>query len=84
MELMEKNMQALFAQLGEACDDVGIAQFIERNGNLSGGTCLHEAAFWSPSQAMFLRDATSLDAAWSPVVDALNAQLHRTPGLVTV
>jgi hypothetical protein len=83
MELMEKNMQALFAQLGEACDDVGIARFIERNGSLSGGTCLHEAAFWSPSQASFLRDAILLDAAWSPVVDALNAKLHRTPGAVT-
>jgi hypothetical protein len=80
MELIEKSMSTLFAQLGEASDEVGIAAFIEMHGSLSGGTHLHEAAFWSTSQASFLREALLADAAWAPVVDELNAKLHRAPG----
>jgi hypothetical protein len=80
MELIEKNMSTLFAQLGEASDEAGIAHFIALHGSLSGGTHLHEAAFWSASQASFLREALVLDAAWAPVVDELNAKLHRSPG----
>jgi hypothetical protein len=79
MELIEKSMGSLFAQLGEASDDAGIAHFIARHGGLAGGTHLHDAPCWSPSQASFLREAVALDGAWSPVVDELNANLHRTP-----
>ena len=76
MELIETCMPTLFAQLGEASDDHGIARFIELHGKLAGGTHLHEADFWSPSQASFLREAIVLDSAWSQVVDELNATLH--------
>ena len=76
MELIEKNMSSLFKQLGELHDDVGIANFIALHGCLSGDTHLHEAVFWSVSQANFLREALVQDAAWAPVVDALNATLH--------
>ena len=76
MELLEPTMQSLFAQLGEANDADSIARFIERHGHLRGHTKLHEAPFWSPSQAAFLRDAIVQDANWAPVVDALNAGLH--------
>lgn len=76
MELMETNMHSLFAQLGEANDDAAIARFIARNGHLPGGTPLHEASFWSPSQAAFLRDAMLQDSTWAPVVDELNTKLH--------
>lgn len=79
MELMEKNMSALFAQLGEASDDTSIALFIELHGTLTGVTQLHEAPCWTASQASFLREALLLDAAWAPVVDELNTRLHRTP-----
>jgi hypothetical protein len=79
MDLIEKNMSNLFAQLGEASDDAGIAHFIALHGRLSGGTHLHEAAFWSASQASFLREAMLQDAAWAPVVDELNAKLHCLP-----
>jgi hypothetical protein len=81
MELIEKSMSTLFAQLGEASDEDGIALFIERHATLSGGTLLHEATCWSTSQASFLREAILHDAAWAPVVDELNAKLHRVPGL---
>lgn len=79
MDLMEKNMSNLFAQLGEASDEAGIAQFIATHRTLSGDTHLHEAPFWSPSQASFLREAMALDGAWAPVVDELNARLHCPP-----
>jgi hypothetical protein len=76
MELLATNMRSLFAQLGEPNDDASIARFIEQHGNLTGGTCLHEANFWSPTQAAFLREAVQQDAAWATVVDTLNAKLH--------
>jgi hypothetical protein len=82
MELMEKCMTSLFEQLGEASDAVGIARFIELHGGLCGGTQLHEAVFWSASQASFLREARVQDAAWSHVVDELNVTLHAMPGAV--
>jgi hypothetical protein len=78
MDLMEKNMSSLFAQLGESHEEADIAHFIARHQGLPGDTHLHEAAFWSPSQAGFLREALLQDAAWAPVVDDLNAQLHAT------
>ncbi len=81
MELIVKNMTSLFAQLGEANDDADIANFIALHGAMSGGTPLHEASFWSPTQASFLREAMVLDAAWAPVVDELNAKLHISPDL---
>jgi hypothetical protein len=80
MELMEQNMTNLFAQLGEDSDEASIARFIELHQSLPSGAHLHEASFWSASQANFLREAIALDAAWAPVVDELNAKLHRTPG----
>jgi hypothetical protein len=77
VELIEKNMGTLFAQLGEASDEAGIARFIAAHAGLSGSTHLHEAAFWNPAQASFLCEAMVLDAAWAPVVDELNAKLHQ-------
>jgi hypothetical protein len=77
MELLDANMRSLFAQLGEPDDDASIARFIERNGNLTGDTRLHEASFWSPTQAAFLREAMQDDATWAPVVDMLNVKLHQ-------
>jgi hypothetical protein len=80
MELIEINMTSLFAQLGEASDAFSIEHFIDLHGAMSDATHLHEAAFWSPSQASFLCEAMVLDAAWAPVVDDLNAKLHQAPG----
>lgn len=76
MELLKPNMNSLFAQLGEADDDASIARFIASKGHLPSGTRLHEANFWTPSQAAFLRDAIAQDANWAPVVEELNAKLH--------
>lgn len=76
MDLFEANMQSLFAQLGEDSDEDAIARFIGKHGHIRGHTTLHEATFWSPAQAAFLRDAIVQDADWAPVVDELNARLH--------
>ena len=84
MELFEKNMSTLFAQLGEASDEVGIERFIELHGSLSGDTRLHEAECWSASQASFLSETLVADAAWAPIVDELNAKLHSAPGRLRV
>lgn len=77
MEILVPNIYTLFAQLGEANDDASIERFIATHAPLHGSTPLHEAGFWSPSQAAFLREAVLLDAAWAPVVDGLNTRLHQ-------
>ena len=80
MELIDKNMDNLFAQLGEANSVTDIATFIERHAPIAGEVMLHEATFWTQSQSHFLREATDMDAAWAPVVDELNARLHWPSG----
>ena len=70
------DMASLFAQLGRANDADSIRQFIDAAPPLGGDVQLHEAAFWSTSQAAFLRDALQDDAEWAEVVDALNSELH--------
>lgn len=76
MERPQRDMGSLFAQLGEASDEAAIACFIARHGPLEGNVLLHEAAFWTASQAGFLREAILDDAEWAVIVDALNAELH--------
>lgn len=76
MERLVRNMGSLFAQLGQASEEDAISQFIETNGPLDGETLLHEAAFWSPMQANFLREAILDDAEWAEIVEALNSKLH--------
>lgn len=70
------DMPSLFAQLGQADDLPAIARFIESHSPLPGATLLHEAAFWSASQATFLREAILDDAEWAAIVDVLNTELH--------
>ena len=78
MELSAPTMTSLFAQLGEPNDEAAIAQFVERNSTLAGDIPLHEAGFWTASQATFLRDCILQDANWAPIVDQLNTKLHKT------
>lgn len=76
MEKPVHSMSALFAQLGHASDEHSIARFIESKAPLANGMLLHEAPFWSPSQAGFLHEAISQDADWAEIADELNADLH--------
>lgn len=77
MELIDKQMSNLFAQLGEANDEQSISLFIALHGGMPGRVHLHEAQFWSSAQASFLSEAHLSDAAWSQVVDELNIKLHK-------
>jgi len=77
MERSPYDMSSLFAQLGEASDEAAIARFIRTHAPLDGDVRLHEANFWTPSQANFLREATLDDAEWVVIVDALNSELHQ-------
>ncbi len=83
MELAVRDMGSLFAQLGKANDAKAIALFIESHGPLGREVLLHEAGFWTLSQANFLREAILDDANWAGVVDALNAELHAASGTLS-
>lgn len=66
----------LFAQLGLPNDAVAIQQFIATHAPLAAETSLADAAFWTPAQALFLREALAQDADWAELVDQLNAALR--------
>lgn len=76
MEPTFHTMTALFEQLGLPSADSDISAFIERH-VLAPGTALHQANFWSETQARFLRDCIEEDADWAEVVDHLDARLRR-------
>jgi len=67
---------ALFAQLGLPDDDQSIAEFLAKHRSMAHGMRLAEAAYWTPSQAAFLREALSQDAEWAVVVDQLSKALE--------
>lgn len=76
MERSEYNMSNLFSQLGQSNDEASIERFLETHGPLPSAMALHEAAFWTPAQACFLREAILEDAEWAEIVDELNSELH--------
>ena len=76
MEQQLHSMNTLFSQLGKPSDDAAIAAFIETYRPLPSGIKLHEAVFWTDSQAGFLREAVCDDADWAEIVEELNAELH--------
>lgn len=69
-------LNSLFAQLGEPNDEASIARFIETHGPLPDDQRFHEAPFWTPSQASFLRESLLNDADWAVIADELNMKLH--------
>ncbi|MGA9395757.1 MAG: DUF2789 domain-containing protein [Azonexus sp.] len=76
MERPVHSLSALFAQLGQPDDEKSIIHFIESHRPLADDVLLHEAAFWTPSQAAFLREAIANDADWAEVTDELNVELR--------
>lgn len=66
----------LFAQLGLPDDIESIKAFIAAHAPLAGHVRLHEAGFWTPQQAAFLRASLAEDADWAPVVDQLSLALR--------
>ena len=76
MDLPVHGFSDLFDQLGLPASDDAIRQFLARHSPLPDQITLADAAFWSDSQAAFLREQIAADADWAEVVDQLNAALR--------
>jgi hypothetical protein len=77
---MEGNLHSmthLFAQLGLPALPADIQGFIESHRPLGAHLGLHEAPFWTSSQAEFLRDQVQDDADWAGVIDRLDSALRQ-------
>lgn len=77
MEITTPTLSVLFEQLGLPHSEAEIAQFITDHRPLPDSVLLTDAPFWTPAQAQFLKESLKQDADWAPVVDDLNALLHR-------
>ena len=76
MEAAMHRFHELFAQLGLANDAASIERFVATHAPLSVGTKLHDAPFWTPAQAAFLREACMQDADWAELADQLSVALR--------
>jgi Protein of unknown function (DUF2789) len=71
------HLSDLFAQLGLPNDDQAIQHFIASHAPLPGDYRLPEAPFWTPAQAVFLREAILQDSDWVEMVDQLSVALRQ-------
>ncbi|KPC28188.1 Uncharacterized protein ABJ99_3345 [Pseudomonas syringae pv. cilantro] len=78
MDLTTATLNDLFAQLGLGSEDKDIDAFVAAH-QLDDDVKLIDAQFWTPQQAAFLKELLREDAEWAPVVDDLNARLHKKP-----
>lgn len=76
METEVHSLNTLFDQLGLQSSDKAIDAFIAKNGKLPKDVKLHEARFWTQSQANFIKQAINQDAGWAEVVDHLDVRLR--------
>jgi Protein of unknown function (DUF2789) len=76
MEVNQHSMTHLFSQLGLPSDPEDIQAFIQSNRPLPRRFALHEAPFWTPAQADFLRDQVQDDADWAGIIDRLDSSLR--------
>ena len=76
MEMQNHPLSSLFEQLGLQSSEQAIEKFIKSHAPIGGETELHEAKFWNPSQAAFLKEAKDNDADWAEIVDQLDAMLR--------
>lgn len=76
MEMSIHNLGSLFAQLGLPSEPAAIERFIASHSPLPEAVRLHEAPFWTPAQADFLREEILEDADWAEAVDELNVRLR--------
>ena len=78
MEASLHSMTNLFNQLGLASEPADIEAFIEAHRPLADGLKLHEAPFWTASQAGLLREQVLDDADWAGIIDKLDSGLRQT------
>ena len=70
-----QTLNTLFAQLGLPNDDNSINRFINEH-RLGKYIRIDQATFWSPTKALFIREAFEQDSEWSGIVDQLDSQLR--------
>jgi hypothetical protein len=78
MEAFNHSLTSLFEQLGLGSTNQEIENFVEKHSPLPGSIELHNADFWSTSQASFIRQAKDEDADWAEMVDQLDVMLRLT------
>jgi hypothetical protein len=66
----------LFAQLGLPSGEQDIRRFIAAHTPLAEDIALADAPFWTPAQAVFLREEILKDADWAEPIDQLNTSLR--------
>lgn len=76
MEPAIHRFSELFAQLGLPNDPAAIRQFLIDHAPLPNGIRLPDAPFWSPSQALFLKEALLQDSDWAELADQLSEALR--------
>ena len=76
MESPTHSLNLLFEQLGLNSNDEAIDMFINKHKSINYHGFLHDANFWSHSQAAFLKQAIDEDADWAIVVDQLDSMLR--------
>ncbi|WP_220719912.1 DUF2789 domain-containing protein [Agarivorans litoreus] len=76
MESAIHTLSDLFAQLGLDPSINAIAEFVAEHAPIPSEVPLHQAAFWTPTQAAFLLEAVQQDADWVELVDQLDVMLR--------
>lgn len=76
METLSHDIYSLFEQLGLDNNDAAIDAFINKHKPVAPHVLIHQADFWSRSQADFLQQAIEEDADWANAVDQLNTMLR--------
>lgn len=79
MDTTAHNLSTLFEQLGLPADANAIKTFIHWHRPLDPKVPLHQALWWHPVQAEFLRQAIEEDSDWAEQVDELDALLRPAP-----
>lgn len=77
----QPSFTSLFEQLGLDSDPQSIARFLKTHAPLQEGINVYDAPFWTPQQAMLLKEKLKCDDDWAIVVDQLSAALHERPNL---
>ena len=77
----QPSFTTLFEQLGLDSDPASIASFLKQHAPIEEGIDVYDAPFWTPQQAMLLKEKLKCDDDWAIVVDQLNAALHEKPDL---
>ena len=79
MDTTPHNLSTLFDQLGLPSNAAAIKTFVHWRRPLDPWTPLHQASWWTASQAEFLLQAIEEDSDWTEQVDALDALLRPAP-----